>query len=168
MGLRQRRDMEEKFLDVDAAMSGTMTFKEPVNLRINGKFEGTLETKGNLRIGSKASVDAHIFGENIIVAGKVKGDIIAKEKLTLEPTAEVHGEIRTAKLIVFEGAIFEGQCRMLEDILGTDDLARYLEVDINSVLEWAQTGKIPAFKEGNNWRFERKKIDEWVVSEKIK
>ena len=168
MALRARREVEERFLNVDAAMSGTLTFKDPVNLRINGKFEGTLETKGNLVIGPKADVDAHIVGEYITIAGKVKGDIIAKDKLTLESSAEVKGEIKSSKLVILEGAVFEGECRMLEDILGPDDLARYLEVDLNSVMEWANSGKVPAFKDGNNWRFERKKIDDWVASGKIK
>jgi len=168
MAMRSRREEPEKFLDVDAAMSGTLTFKDPVNLRINGKFEGTLETKGYLQIGPKADVDAHIIGENIAVAGRVKGDIVSKERLVLESTAEVKGEIKTAKLIVMEGAIFEGECRMLEDIFGPDDLARYLEIDLNSVMEWANSGKVPAFKDGDNWRFERKKIDKWIASGKLK
>ena len=168
MGLGSRREHDEKYLDVDASMSGTMTFKDPVNLRINGKFEGTLETKGSLRIGNKAFVEAHIIGEDITIAGRVKGDIVAKEKLTLEPTADVRGEIKAAKLIMLEGAIFEGECRMLEDIFGPDDLARYLEIDTNSVMEWAKSGKVPSFREGENWRFERKKIDEWIASGKIK
>lgn len=168
MALRPRREAGERFLEVDASMSGTLTFKDPVNLRINGKFEGTLQTKGNLHIGPGAEVDAHIIGENIVVAGKVKGDIVAKERLTLEPSADVRGEIKTAKLVVLEGAVFEGECRMLEDIFGPDDLARYLEIDLNSVMEWANSGKVPAFKEGDNWRFERKKIDKWIASGKLK
>ncbi|MEW6008424.1 MAG: polymer-forming cytoskeletal protein [Candidatus Omnitrophota bacterium] len=168
MALRARKEVEERFLDVDASMSGTLTFKEPVNLRINGRFEGTLESKGNLHIGPKAFVDAHISGDNITVAGRVKGDIVARDKLMLEASADVRGEVKTARLIVFEGAIFEGKCHMLEDILNVEDLARYLEVDTSSVLEWATSGKVPAFKEADAWHFDRKKIDEWVASGKIK
>jgi len=44
---------------------------------------------------------------------------------------------------------------MLEDVLTVDDLAQYLEIDIPAILELASTGKIPAFKEGENWKFER-------------
>ena len=36
--------VEDKFLDVNATMQGTLRFDDPVNLRINGKFEGTLDT----------------------------------------------------------------------------------------------------------------------------
>jgi len=167
MALRARRETGERFLDVDAAMSGTLTFKDPVNLRINGKFEGTLETKGNLHIGPKANVDAHIIGDDITIAGRVKGDIVAKERLTLESGGQVRAEIKAARLVVYEGAVFDGKCSMLGDVLGVDELAQYLEVDTNSVLEWANSGKVPTFKEGDTWRFERKKIDEWIASGKI-
>jgi excisionase family DNA binding protein len=158
---------EDKILDVDAAMQGTMSFKDPVNLRINGKFEGNLETKGNLTIGQSALVLADIVGDNIVIGGRVKGKIIAKERLTLLPTAIVEGEIYPAKLNIAEGAILEGRCSMLHDFLNSEELARYLEVDLNSVFEWADSGKVPGFKEGENWKFERKAIDSWVASGKV-
>ena len=68
-----KRREDEKFLDVNAAMQGSLAFSDPVNLRINGKFEGNLTTRGNLIIGSNADVKADIVGENITVGGKSKG-----------------------------------------------------------------------------------------------
>lgn len=169
MAFRDRHRQEnEKILDVDASMSGTLTFRDPVNLRINGRFEGVLETKGNLVIGQNAVVNAHIIGDEIIVGGRIKGEILAKQRLTLLPTAVIDGQIRTAKLIVNEGAVIEGSCHMLGDQLSVDELAKYLEVDSSSVVEWANSGKVPAKKEGENWKFERKEIDEWVASGKVK
>jgi len=162
-----RKKLEEKTLDVDVAMQGNLVFKDPVNLRINGKFEGNLETRGNLTIAATATVVADIMGDNIIVDGKVKGKIVAKERLTLLPAAVVEGEIYPAKLNVAEGAIFEGRCSMLHDFLTADELAHYLEVDLNSVMEWANSGKIPGLKEGDRWRFERKTIDSWVAAGKV-
>ncbi len=162
-----KKKMEEKMLDVDAAMHGSLTFKESVNLRINGKFEGNLQVKGNLTIGSNATILADITGDNIIIGGRVKGKITAKERLTLLPTAIVEGDVYPAKLNVTEGAILEGKCTMLHDFLNTEELARYLEVDLNSILEWASSGKVPALKEGNDWKFERTAIDSWIASGKI-
>jgi len=164
----RKRPIEEKTLDVDASMTGTLSFKDPVNMRINGRFEGTLEVRGNLTIGDTATVEAHIIGDNIVIAGKVRGDIIARGKLTLTASAIMQGEIKTSKLSVEEGAILQGRCIMLEDILDADELARYLEVDLSSIMEWANNGKVPAFKENNEWRFERKKIDEWISKGAIK
>lgn len=167
VGMAFKKKLEEKILDVDAAMQGTLSFKDPVNLRINGKFEGTLETKGNLTIGSTAVIHADVIGDNIIVGGRLKGKIIAKERLTLLPTAIVEGDIYPSRLNVAEGAILEGKCCMLHDLLNSEELALYLEVDLNSVLEWANSGKVPGHKEGNDWRFERKAIDSWVASGKF-
>ena len=166
MALKKKLE-EEKILDVDAQMQGTLVFKDAVNMRINGKFEGNLDTKGNLTISQTATVWADIVGENIIIGGRVKGKIIAKERLTLLPTAIVEGDIYPARLNIAEGAIFEGDCSMLHDFLNVDELARYLEVDLNSILEWANQGKVPAVKEGNDWKFERKAIDSWVASGKV-
>jgi len=168
MAFRDRRKGEEKIMDVDAAMQGTLSFKDPVNLRINGKFEGTLETRGNLTIGETANVDAHVIGENIMIAGRVKGDILAKQRLVLLPTAILHGNIKTPRLNIVEGAIFQGKCSMLEDFLDAEELSRYLEIDLSAIMDLATSGKIPAVKEGNSWKFERAKIDEWVVAGKIK
>lgn len=162
-----KKKAEEKLLDVDASMQGKLIFKDPVNLRINGKFEGALEVRGSLTIGQTASVTADILGDNIIIGGKVKGRITAKERLTLLPTAVLEGDIYPAKLNVTEGAILEGNCSMLRDFLNVEELARYLEVDLNSVMEWANSGKVPGNKEGSDWRFERKAIDEWVAAGKI-
>ncbi|MFH1889059.1 MAG: polymer-forming cytoskeletal protein [Candidatus Omnitrophota bacterium] len=162
-----KKKIEEKILDVDVDMQGNMVFKDPVNLRINGKFEGILQMRGNLTIASTAVVSADIIGENIIIDGRVKGKIVAKERLTLLPAAVVEGEIYPSKLNVAEGAVLEGRCCMLHDFMSADELAHYLEVDLNSILEWANSGKMPGLKEGNNWRFERKTIDSWVASGKV-
>ncbi len=162
-----KKKIEERTLDVDASMQGTLSFKDPVNLRINGKFEGNLDTRGNLIIGSNAQVHADITGDNIVIGGRLKGKIIAKERLTLLPTATVEGDIYPAKLNVAEGAVFEGRCSMLHDFLDANELAKYLEVDLSSIMEWANSGKVPGHKEGNDWRFERKAIDTWVASGKI-
>ena len=171
MALRDRRDMkepEEKSIEISAQMQGTLSFKDPVNLKINGDFTGTLDTKGTLTIGSSASVEAHINGENIIIAGKVKGDVVAKKMLVLMPTAVLTGNISTPKLNIVEGAVFQGKCQMLEDFLDIDELCKYLEIDMPSIIELANTGKIPATKSGDQWVFERAKIDSWASSGRIK
>ena len=174
---RKDKRHEEKTLDVDASMQGSLVFKDPVNLKINGRFEGTLNTKGNLMIGEHAVISADVVGDMIVVAGKVNGNINAMKELKLIAPACVVGDIRTPLLSVAEGAIFEGNCRMLsktkaefgsKDLMTPDELAKYLEVDEGMVFEWVNSGKLPAMKEGDSWRFDRSKVDEWVASGKIK
>ncbi|MBF0503712.1 MAG: polymer-forming cytoskeletal protein [Candidatus Omnitrophica bacterium] len=159
---------EEKVVEINAQMEGSLTFADPVNLKIHGRYTGKLDTRGTLTIGPTAQVEANIVGDNVIVAGKVKGNCTAKKMLVLMPTAVLHGDISTPKLNIVEGAIFQGHCHMLEDILSIDDLAQYLEIDIPAIIELATTGKIPAIREGENWKFERAQIDVWAASGRVK
>ncbi|HNQ51001.1 MAG: polymer-forming cytoskeletal protein [Candidatus Omnitrophica bacterium] len=157
----------DKILDVDASMQGTLNFKDPVNLRINGKFDGNLQTQGNLTIGQHAVVTADIVGDTIVIAGRIKGTITARKSLVLLSTAVVEGDVFPASLSIAEGGIFEGRCSMLGEFLNVDELSRYLDVEINLVNEWANSGKIPAVKDDNFWKFERKAIDGWLAQGKI-
>ncbi len=172
---KKNEEVHEKILDVDASMQGTIAFKDPVNLRINGSFEGKLDTKGNLTIGENARVKANITGDRIIVAGKVNGDIIASQGLSIISPAIVKGNVRTPIISITEGAVLEGQLSMMgvdeaggDDLLTLKELAQYLEVEMATLDEWAAKRKIPAFQEDNAWKFRKSEIDRWIQEEKLK
>ena len=174
---REEEEVKEKILDVDASMQGTLIFRDPVNLRINGKFEGKLDTKGTLTIGEHAVVKADINGEYVIIAGKVNGNVKAQKSIKLMAPACVIGDIKTPTLSIADGSVFEGYCNMLPEekitknaaeALSIEEVAKYLEVDKNMVSEWANAGKLPAKREGSNWRFDRAQIEDWISNEKIK
>src|SRR3989344_6258466 len=129
MGRRESESAQEKTIEINAQMQGTLSFKDPVSLKINGNFQGTLDTRGTLTVGNAATVEAHITGENIVIAGRVKGDVVAKKMLVLMPTGILIGNISTPKLNIVEGALFQGQCQMVEESLNIDELAKYLELD---------------------------------------
>jgi excisionase family DNA binding protein len=175
MGLRRKPEEPEteRWLEVDASMTGTLAFKDPVNLQINGQFEGSLDTKGNLSIGTRAQIKATIRGERLIIGGNVNGTITATTRVELLATARITGKIVTPRLVIHEGAILHGTVEMQgfpesEQWMGIDELARYLEVDAATVAQWAQAGRLPAQREANAWRFERSRIEEWLTHEKIK
>ncbi len=175
MTRRDKKHETEKVLDVDASMQGTLIFKDYVNLRINGTFEGVLNTKGNLMIGEQAVINADITGESIVIAGKVTGNITALKDLKLISPARVIGDIKSPLLSIAEGAVFDGTSKMMgkadsltDKTMTPDDLAKYLEIETSLVHEWASSGKLPGIKNGDAWRFERAKIDEWVAQGKIK
>jgi excisionase family DNA binding protein len=171
MGMRDKKDSVEsssKVIEINAQMQGSLSFKDPVNLKINGNFNGTLDARGTLTVGQAAFVEAHITGENIIIAGKVRGDIVAKRMLVMMPTALLTGNISTPKLNIVEGAVFQGKCQMVDDMLDLDEVAKYLEIDMPAIMELASDGKIPATKNGDSWTFERSKIDNWASSGKVK
>ncbi|MCD6539319.1 MAG: polymer-forming cytoskeletal protein [Candidatus Omnitrophica bacterium] len=157
-----KKKVEEKILDVNASMKGSLVFSDPVHLRINGKFEGNLKTKGTLEIGRNAEVKAEIEGEVVNIAGKVKGKILADKKMVLLSTAVVEGDLVSPLLQIEEGAIFEGNCRMIQEKMDIREVSRYLDIEEDKILEWASSGRIPALKEGDRWLFERRRIEDWI------
>lgn len=171
---KKKEETEEKILDVDASMQGTIAFKDPVNLRINGSFEGKLDTRGNLTIGENAKVKAHIQGDNIIVAGKVTGDIHASQSMSVVAPAVIQGNIVTPRLSVGEGSLIDGQITMANvhsagdhpDVqLTLKDVAHYLEVEARVVEEWAQKKRIPSRYENGSWVFSKSDVDRWIQEE---
>jgi excisionase family DNA binding protein len=169
---------EEKILDVSASMQGTLRFDDPVNLRINGKFEGALDTKGKLMVGQSADIRANITGESISVAGIINGNIKATTLLKLESTAKLTGDVETPKISIVEGAFINGHIHMTGsqqaataargDWMTLNQLAKYLEVDANKINEWASNGLLPGTREGGEWVFDRARVDQWISEGKVK
>ena len=176
MAFRKQKGDEsggERWLEVDASMTGTLAFKDPVNLQINGRYEGTLDTKGNLSIGDKATVKATIHGEAITIGGTVNGTVIATSHVELLASARVTGKITSPRVIMKDGAVLNGSLEMnggtnASPWMNVEELARYLEVDAETVSQWAQSGRLPSQREGGTLRFERARIEEWLAQEKIK
>ena len=173
--MKERKQPNANILYVTASMQGNLTFGDPVDLRINGVFQGTLNAKGSLYIGESAIVKANVKGDIVTVAGKVLGDITCTKELILVAPALVTGNIKTPALSVEKGSILQGRCEMnpeesikqKKQILMTPlEVADYLEIDISRVREWARSGKVPAVKDENNQlRFDRTQIDKWVLEQ---
>lgn len=82
------------------------------NLRIEGKIIGNVKTKSKIALGQSSHVEGNILAQNAEVAGEVKGKIEVTDILILKPTAVIHGDIVTNKIIVESGATFNGGCKM--------------------------------------------------------
>lgn len=80
--------------------------------RIEGKIEGEVAAQETLVIGESAVLNAQVSGETIVIHGKVTGDVTARQKLELRTGCKVTGNISAPRLVVEEGATFEGQCSM--------------------------------------------------------
>ena len=158
-----KRKVEEKILDVNAAMQGSLVFSDPVNLRINGKFSGSLTTKGILTVGESADIKADIVGENIIINGSVKGNVRATESIKITSTAQVNGDINVPRISIEDGAIFNGKCKIVNGKISLEELANYLSIEENKIKEWVNSGKIPVDKDGDKLMFDRKEVDNWVA-----
>ncbi|HRY53670.1 MAG TPA: polymer-forming cytoskeletal protein [Spirochaetia bacterium] len=101
-------------LGKETSFAGTLRFKD--SLRIKGTFEGEIDAMGRLYIDADAVVSARrIRATNVVVGGTVRGDIEAADRLEMLPSAKVYGNVRTAKLRIADGVVFEGTCEMIRD-----------------------------------------------------
>lgn len=80
--------------------------------RIEGAVEGEITAGARLVVGDGAVVNASVKGTVVAVHGQVTGDITASDLLEIQSTATVRGDIRASRLVVHEGARFEGRCAM--------------------------------------------------------
>lgn len=99
------------FVGSATALSGDAEFKGM--LRVDGRFTGRISSeKGVLIVSAGGVVEANVQVATAKINGTVKGDIIATERIEFGRTAQVSGNIQTPSLVMENGAIFEGGCRM--------------------------------------------------------
>ncbi|HHE04868.1 MAG TPA: polymer-forming cytoskeletal protein, partial [candidate division WOR-3 bacterium] len=82
---------------------------------IDGEFHGKVRTKGKVLIGKNGIAECQIFAGTVVIGGKVTGDIFAIERVILLSTGELIGNIKTPRIVIEEGVIFEGTCEIIED-----------------------------------------------------
>jgi cytoskeletal protein CcmA (bactofilin family) len=82
------------------------------SIRVDGKIVGNVVTQADAAVGMNGVVEGSVDARNITVAGKVMGTLTAAQKLVLEGKSVMKGDIRTARLVVDEGAVFDGRSSM--------------------------------------------------------
>ena len=91
------------------------TIQSDGGIRIDGVFQGDIDTTGNLVIGETAKVIAEIKANNISIMGAVKGNISGNQVEILE-TGKVWGDLRVNSLLLNKGAYLRGQTMMHADL----------------------------------------------------
>lgn len=87
-------------------------FASQGNVLIEGVLEGSLKTERDLRVGERARIDADVYAANAVIAGEVRGNIVVAERLELEPTARLYGDVKTKILVISSGASLNGKISM--------------------------------------------------------
>ena len=82
------------------------------SIRIDGKLVGELFAKSNAAVGINGIVEGAVAAKNGALAGKVHGTVTATEKLILEEKSVMKGDICASRLVIDEGAMFDGNCAM--------------------------------------------------------
>lgn len=96
----------ESYFGKTVEMSGKISSKYSV--RVDGVFNGTIEFEADAIIGENGDVKADIIANNAAVAGKVEGNIVAKDTLNLYATSVIIGDVKCVKLTVEPGAVLRG------------------------------------------------------------
>lgn len=105
-------------LDRGCSFEGKLTFDGTV--QINGDFKGEVLSDGTLVIGAEAEVSARIQVAVLVVDGSVQGIVEAKQKVELRRGGRLVANIVTPAIVIEEGAIFHGQCQMIEETRQTE------------------------------------------------
>jgi len=98
------------FLGPNVTIDGTVSGSESV--LIEGTVRGKINLTGDLRIGTKARVDATVHAKNVTIEGRLNGDVSADDRVELIASATVDGNIKAPKIVVAEGAKFRGSVDM--------------------------------------------------------
>src|SRR5689334_7310056 len=102
--------MSGTFVGPNVTIDGTISGSESV--LIEGTVRGKINLTNDLRIGTKARVEATVHAKNVTVEGKLNGDVSADDRVELIASATVDGNIKAPKIVVAEGAKFRGSVDM--------------------------------------------------------
>ena len=97
-------------LGENTVFEGKLSFHGTV--RIDGHFKGNISSDGILVIGEHGIIEADINSNCVVISGEVHGNINAGSSIEILAKGKVYGNIFTPSLIIHEGVIFEGSCRM--------------------------------------------------------
>ena len=116
---------------------------------IEGRVGGQIMMRnGTLTIGREARVEADVRGARVQVLGAIQGNIAATERIELAPTAAVVGDLSADRVVLFEGATFNGRidmdkrtiaAKVAQIQVGTDHLSEFPPASASTT-----TRKIPS------------------------
>lgn len=97
-------------IDHGCELDGHLTFVG--TLVLNGNFKGELLSSDTLLVGETGELQGDVRVGVAVVSGLIKGNIIARERVELHGPARVVGDITTPVLVLEEGVVFDGNCKM--------------------------------------------------------
>ena len=106
----------------ETEFDGVLEFTD--SLVIAGKFHGTINATGDLKIERGAMCDVDVIqADSIVVSGKVVGNIEAKERIELCTGSNVHGDLKAARIRIADGVELEGEITMVDETPEADVFA---------------------------------------------
>ena len=122
--MRDKKWKEGKEMDtidrgeVNAFMGGETFFEGKLTytgaVRLDGRFKGEIRSDDTLIVGETARIEGDVHVGTAVIQGEIVGNVYAKEKVELHHPGRVIGDITTPSVVIDDGAIFEGKCKMKE------------------------------------------------------
>jgi cytoskeletal protein CcmA (bactofilin family) len=103
----------ETIIGANCRMNGML--QSDGGIRIEGVFEGQIQTAGNLVVSDTAKVAAEIQAYNVVVSGTVRGNVTAN-RIEITETGKLFGDLNVNTLLLSEGAYLRGQTNMAGDV----------------------------------------------------
>lgn len=100
---------------LNSLLEGTLItgdLRSRTDLRIDGEIQGNILCEGRLVVGPTGIIKGNVRCRSARVEGQVEGNISVEEMLELKATSRIQGDLQMGKLIIEEGAVFNGHCKM--------------------------------------------------------
>jgi len=97
-------------LDKDSEVNGKLSFSGPA--RIDGKLRGEVRASALLVIGESGRVDGTVHAASLVILGRVEGRVLDAERVEIGPRGVLRGAIETRALVVQEGGVLDGDCKV--------------------------------------------------------
>ncbi|BAV94669.1 bactofilin family protein [Ichthyobacterium seriolicida] len=119
MFLNKEEKTKKKVIDMENKVdkiSETTTIKGSIvslsNIRVDGSIIGDISCEGKVILGESGSIKGNINSNEASIEGKVEGNLIISDFLYIKPTANITGDVKTPKIAIEKGAIFNSTCTM--------------------------------------------------------
>jgi cytoskeletal protein CcmA (bactofilin family) len=83
------------------------------DLQVEGRFKGAIKLTGNIFVGQSGIVEANVEANNVVIQGKVNGNVIAHKQLEIQSSGQLLGDCTAQSIDIKEGAVFDGRLNML-------------------------------------------------------
>jgi cytoskeletal protein CcmA (bactofilin family) len=102
-------------LGPDAVFKGEITFEK--GMKLLGRFEGKITSGGRVHVAKEAKMQADVDAGTVFIEGEVKGNLTCSDRIELKGSARYEGDLKTARLVVDEGAVFSGHVTVGPDAI---------------------------------------------------
>jgi len=130
--MKETPEKIDVFLNKDSVFEGKITFEGIFHL--DGKVVGEILNSGILILGETAIIQGKLGVDTLVLNGRVEGEVNAKERVEIHSKGKIFGTITAPILVIQDGGIFEGNCKMVSRSDGKDPLGD-ARTEIKSDLE---------------------------------